>query len=176
MNRPHINQYFIAIAQIVATRGTCVRRKVGCVLTDENNFVLSTGYNGRPKGQPHCHDQPCSGAGAKSGDDLDKCEAIHAEANALLQCKDVQEIRACYVTAFPCIHCLKLLMNTGCNTIYYADHYIDRKATYDLNDIWKHSGGTMVRQSWYIGDIKTIMYKTTDGGIWKPFQEWKPYE
>ncbi len=54
---------------------------------------------------------------------LEQCEAIHAEANALLQCRDVEDIKTAYVTASPCIHCTKLLMNTGCMRIVFSERY-----------------------------------------------------
>jgi dCMP deaminase len=123
MTRPSIHEYFLGMALHVSTRGTCVRRKVGCVLVNDRNHVLATGYNGRPSGLTHCIDKPCAGALAPSGTQLDKCESIHAEANALLQCRDVYDIRTVYCTVAPCIHCTKLLMNTGAITIRYIEAY-----------------------------------------------------
>ena len=66
------------MALLVSERGTCVRRKVGCILVNKKNHVLATGYNGNPSGFSHCLDNPCKGANSTSGKDLDKCEAIHA--------------------------------------------------------------------------------------------------
>ena len=105
--------YFLRMALLVSERGTCVRRKVGCILVNKKNHVLATGYNGNPSGFSHCLDNPCKGANSTSGKDLDKCEAIHAEQNALLQCKDVYDIHTVYCTVSPCIHCVKLLLNTS---------------------------------------------------------------
>ncbi len=171
-SRPDIDTYFINITKIVATRATCLRRSVGCVLADAHGHVLSTGYNGRHAGAPHCNelkvqefisttdrnevlalfedsktlvrscnwpknvpltDDPnpaieifpnaCLGAVAPSGADLDMCEAIHAEQNALLQCHDVYQIETCYVTTFSCLTCVKLLLNTACQRIVYVDSY-----------------------------------------------------
>ena len=170
MDRPHINEYFIAMAHIVSSRGTCVRRKVGCILTDKNNFVLSTGYNGRPKGMAHCRDEPCSGANAKSGNDLDKCEAIHAEANALLQCKDAYSIETCYITSFPCIHCLKLLMNTSCRKIVFKDYYIDRANTKILRQKWMNSAsGLTIRHNYRVSNIQGQIFRY-DGKLWRPYK------
>jgi dCMP deaminase len=121
--RPSKIDYFMTIAQVVSTRGTCIRRQVGCVLIDFHDHIMSTGYNGVPKGMPHCIDEPCSGADCESGQGLELCEAIHAEQNALLQCKDTNFIKACYTTVFPCMHCIKLLMNTSCNEIFYMNTY-----------------------------------------------------
>ncbi len=124
-NRPDIDIYMLRMARLVATRSTCVRRAVGCVLTNGYKHVIATGYNGVARGQEHCFSSPCAGASAASGKNLDQCLAIHAEANALLQCKNVQEIMTCYVTSFPCIGCTKLLMNTSCSKIVYIESYVD---------------------------------------------------
>lgn len=141
--RPDKDSYFIAMAELVATRSTCLRRSVGCVLANERGHVLSTGYNGVAMGMPHCNervDSPvhrlgdgetvadfwphaCAGASAPSGSALTACGAIHAEQNALLQCRDVWEIETCYVTACPCVTCAKLLLNTSVRRIVYAEPY-----------------------------------------------------
>tara|TARA_R100000234_G_scaffold46829_1_gene27999 strand:- start:20167 stop:20622 length:456 start_codon:yes stop_codon:yes gene_type:complete len=128
MARITSDQYFLAMALLVAKRGTCARRQVGCVLVDSNNFVLATGYNGNPRGAPHCIEQPCEGAQYKgTGLGLDICEAIHAEQNALLQCKNTEEIEKAYVTLSPCMTCTKLLLNTTCKEIIFLEEYVDNK-------------------------------------------------
>lgn len=107
-------------------RSTCIRRRVGCVLINSIGHVLSTGFNGVPSGMIHCREQMtgrCPGAEAESGQSLDKCFAIHAETNALLQCPDVWSIDTAYCTSMPCIHCLKLLRNTSCRRIVYMQGY-----------------------------------------------------
>lgn len=138
--RPTKDQTWLAVAAVIARRGTCLRRQVGCVLVDRLGQVLATGYNGRAHGLPHCNDEDvrpmnsvgvievkyphaCAGAQSPSGTNLEGCEAIHAEQNALLQCRDVQQIETCYVTASPCVTCVKLLLNTGCVRIVFAERY-----------------------------------------------------
>jgi len=123
MNRISEEEYFLGIAEWVAKRATCSRDSVGCVLVSIDNKILSTGYNGVPKGHPHCTDTPCPGANYASGEGLDVCEATHAEQNALLQCSDVDKIYACYTTKAPCLTCTKLLMNTSCVQIYTRKEY-----------------------------------------------------
>ena len=135
MNRPTPESYFLAMAQLAATRGTCSRRKVGCILVSERGHVLATGYNGVASGQPHCQDKPCAGACLPSGEGLELCEAIHAEQNALLQCRDVFEIDTCYCTASPCITCVKLLMNTSCRRIIFFEEYPHHEA----KNLWTSS-------------------------------------
>ena len=114
---------FMDIAIAISNLSTCIRRKVGCVLVDGNDEILSMGYNGVPKDMAHCIDHQCLGANRKSGEDLDLCIAIHAEANALMRCHDIRLIRKIYTTTFPCIQCTKLLANTACKTIIYRDAY-----------------------------------------------------
>ena len=134
--RPPTDFYFLRMALLVAERGTCARRKVGSVFVNKKNHVIATGYNGNPSGFTHCTDKPCPGAKSKSGTDLDKCEAIHAEQNALLQCKDVHEIDRVYTTLEPCIHCIKLLLNTSANQIIYGEKYVHDLA----RNLWETSG------------------------------------
>ena len=128
--------YFLRMALLVSERGTCVRRKVGCILVNKKNHVLATGYNGNPSGFSHCLDNPCKGANSTSGKDLDKCEAIHAEQNALLQCKDVYDIDRVYTTVEPCVHCVKLLLNTSTQQIIYGEKYVHDQARI----LWESSG------------------------------------
>lgn len=159
MSRPDIDTYLIDIARVVATRATCLRRSVGCVLADARGHVLATGYNGRHAGAPHCneeqrfgrgsgaqltviHPHACLGALARSGADLDMCEAIHAEQNALLQCRDVGEIATAYVTTFPCLTCVKLLLNTACRRIVYADAYGAHGAA--ALELWERAGRSAI--------------------------------
>lgn len=148
MARPTRDEWAMSLAYLTAQRATCLRRQVGCVLLNERGHVLATGYNGVAAGQPHCNEEvwgdgavltwphACSGASAPSGKDLDKCEAIHAEQNAMLQCRDVYQIHSCYVTVSPCITCVKLLLNTGCRRIIFNAPYPHSAA----QELWERSG------------------------------------
>ncbi len=123
MERIGKHEYFSQLALLVSRRSTCARRSVGCVLISHRGHILGTGYNGVPRGHTHCTDVRCPGASLPSGTGLDVCEAIHAEQNALLQCKDVEQIDTAYVTAMPCMTCTKLLLNTSCKRIVYVEPY-----------------------------------------------------
>jgi len=111
------------VAEVTSRRGTCMRRRVGAVAMDHRGVILGTGYNGAPRGMPHCSDEPCEGAGFTSGAGLDICEAIHAEVNCIVNCSDIQRIAAFYVTTAPCVSCTKLLLSTGCQLIVYREDY-----------------------------------------------------
>lgn len=116
--------YFMGIAKQVASRSTCDRKRVGCVIVADKT-ILSTGYNGSIRGMPHCDDV---------GHDMDNshCVAtIHAEANAILQAakNGVKLDRAeLYTTSSPCWNCFKLIANSGIKKIYYHEFYRDDKS------------------------------------------------
>lgn len=131
------DEWGLWLAEVVALRSTCLRRSVGCVLVDFDGQVLSTGYNGVGSGEEHCNEEfqappsggatyypnACSGARAPSGTNLSGCAAIHAEANALIQCRDVRLIGSCYTTVSPCVECVRLLVNTSCTRIVFRTPY-----------------------------------------------------
>lgn len=117
ISRPSKDEVMLAVAYALSVRATCIKRAVGCVLVDAKGRILATGYNGTPAGLTHCTDKPC-GAGAVGSD---TCQAVHAEINALMQCKDVDAIDTCYTTCMPCNNCGKSLLNTGCKRLVYID-------------------------------------------------------
>ncbi|MDU5508638.1 cytidine/deoxycytidylate deaminase family protein [Finegoldia magna] len=114
------NEYFMDLALNVATRSTCDRAFVGCVLVNSDNRIVSTGYNGAISGNPHCDEV---GHTLRDG----HCIAtIHAEMNALLYCaKEGIAVNGCicYVTHFPCLNCTKSLIQAGISKIYYHEAY-----------------------------------------------------
>lgn len=113
-------KYFMEITEMVASRSTCDRAFVGCVLVNSSNRIVSTGYNGSVSGNPHCDDV---GHTMRDG----HCIAtIHAEMNALLYCaKEGIPVKGCsaYVTHFPCLNCTKALIQSGINKIYFKNNY-----------------------------------------------------
>lgn len=131
-------QYCVEVCKVVSQRASCVRRKVGAVLVNRHFHILATGYNGPPRGIPNCIDVSCEGAKYKSGEGLDKCIAVHAEQNALLQCVNTEEIYACFVTTSPCITCVKMLLNTGCQRIIFTDEYPHQESKL----LWEKAGRT----------------------------------
>ena len=134
--RLNIHEYYIKMAFLASERSTCVRRKVGAILVDENNRVLSVGYNGNASKQRHCIDFPCPGAGLKSGHGLDKCEAIHAEISAIGCCREMGAIYSIYVTDSPCIMCITVLLATQCKNIYFNREYphLESKKRWEKSD------------------------------------------
>ena len=126
--RPSWHQYFLTITRQVAERSTCLRAKVGAVIVRDKN-ILATGYNGAPAGMPHCTEAGCLVYQSRtpSGELEENCfRTIHAEINAIAQAaKNGAAIRDAdiYVTHTPCIHCFKVLVNTGIRRIFYDREY-----------------------------------------------------
>jgi dCMP deaminase len=118
----------MTITRQIAERSTCLRAKVGAVIVRERS-ILATGYNGSPAGLPHCTDVGCLIYESRTPDgDLEQnCyRTIHAEMNAITQAaKNGSAINDAdiYVTHTPCIHCMKVLINTGVRTVYYDRPY-----------------------------------------------------
>ncbi len=114
------DEYFMEITNLVASRSTCDRAMVGCLIVNDDNRIVSSGYNGSISGNDHCDD---IGHTMRDG----HCIAtIHAEINALVYCaKEGISVKGCsaYVTHFPCLNCTKALIQAGINKIYYQDDY-----------------------------------------------------
>jgi dCMP deaminase len=127
-SRPSWDNYFMTITREVAERSTCLRAKVGAVIVRDRS-ILATGYNGSPAGLPHCTEVGCLIYESRTPDgeiELNCYRTIHAEINAISQAaRNGSAIRDAdiYVTHSPCIHCLKVLINTGVRTVYYAEPY-----------------------------------------------------
>jgi len=117
-------QYFMNIAREVATRSTCDRKHVGAIIVRDKN-ILSTGYNGSIRSQPHCDDEGHDMVGGHC------VRTVHAEANAIIQAArhgvriDGADI---YTTASPCWECFKLIANSGIRRIFYGEFYREEKS------------------------------------------------
>lgn len=122
------NEYFMSVAHLISRRSTCERAQIGAVIVRENN-ILATGYNGSPSGLPHCDGPNCLIYKSIHPDGTmeENCmRTIHAEINAIAQAaKNGTSIKGAdiYVTASPCLNCLKVLINVGIKTIYYDKPY-----------------------------------------------------
>jgi dCMP deaminase len=121
------------ITELVATRATCLRRKVGAILVKDRR-ILATGYNGPPKGVPHCDELGgCLRDILKvpSGERMELSRAVHAEQNAIIQAAKMGtniDGATLYVTNHPCFICAKMLINAGVKKIVYKAGYPDEYA------------------------------------------------
>ena len=122
------DQYFMLNAHLISMRSTCNRLNVGSVLV-KNNRIISTGYNGGISGDDHCLDAGCYVV------DNHCLRCLHAEENAILQCA-LEGVSTkgsqIYVTHFPCIHCMKKVLQAGITKIYYTHDYKNHEYCYHL--------------------------------------------
>lgn len=135
----------MTIAHQVATRSTCLRRRVGAVLVIDKR-ILATGYNGAPRNMRHCSETGCMREEMKipSGERHEFCRALHAEMNALLQAATYGvgvEGAVLYCTTQPCVLCAKMLINVGVKKIFMAEGYPDELARTMLEE----SGVKLIR-------------------------------
>lgn len=125
--RPDWNTYFMNIAQMVALRSNCMKRKVAAVLVKDQR-IISTGYNGTPRGIKNCNEGGCPRCShfGKSGTNLDVCVCSHAEENAVVQAAyHGVSVKGgtLYTTFSPCLNCTKMIINAGIAEVIYNVAY-----------------------------------------------------
>jgi len=124
------DQYYLRIAEMIAIRSTCIRHKYGAVIVNDD-IIVSTGYNGAPRGEDNCCDQgecymekhscPIGQAAAEHGDQWGSCVAVHAEQNAIIAAPRKDLMGATLYLAClsdkpnisPCNICDRMIKNAG---------------------------------------------------------------
>lgn len=129
MERLSWDDYFMEITRLVSKRSTCLRRHVGAVIV-RNKRILTTGYNGAPRGLPHCSETGClrEQMGIPSGQKQELCRGLHAEQNAIIQaalCGVSIEGAELYSVTHPCVVCAKMIINAGITRVVFEDSYPD---------------------------------------------------
>jgi dCMP deaminase len=131
--RPSWDDYFMAVAKIIAARGTCDRLYSGTVLV-KNKRIIATGYNGSPPGLPHCHDV---GHLMEEGHCV---RTVHGEHNPLLQAAlqggTSTEGSTLYTKYSPCVHCTKYIIAAGVKRVVMGKVYRNSQAV----DMLKEAG------------------------------------
>ncbi len=125
--RPDWDEYFMGIAKVAALRSNCIARKVAAVIVKDKR-IISTGYNGTPRGIQNCSEGGCPRCNAigVSGKSLDECLCSHAEENAIVQSAyhGVNISGAVIYTTFsPCLTCTKMIINAGLKEVVYNIEY-----------------------------------------------------
>ena len=129
--RDRIN-YYLDIALVVSERGTCLRRKFGAIIVN-NDEIISTGFVGAPRGRENCCDRKTclrEQLNIPKGQQYEKCRSVHAEANCIisasrrdmlggtlyLACRDAKtgELDG---NVEPCAMCKRLIINAGITTV-----------------------------------------------------------
>ncbi|QRV80245.1 deoxycytidylate deaminase (dCMP deaminase) [Ceratobasidium sp. AG-Ba] len=138
--RPGWDDYFMLLASLASLRCNCMKRRVGAVLV-RNKVVISTGYNGTPRGLLNCNEggcKRCNGT-ARSGEAYDSCLCLHAEENALLEAgRDrVGENATIYCNTCPCLRCTIKIVQSGVKEVVYNKSYSMDEAS---ANIFKEAG------------------------------------
>lgn len=130
--RPSWDDYFIEIAKVVSSRSTCLRRRYGAVIV-KDHVIVSTGYNGAPRGSVNCIDKgTCRRQELKvpAGERYELCEAVHAEQNAIVngqpeRMKDATifiagfEESGEFAEGKPCLLCKRMIQNAMIKDVVY---------------------------------------------------------
>lgn len=128
MSRPTWDDYFLNIADVVASRSTCLRAQYGAVIVDRHHTIISTGYNGAPMGTRSCYDkEQCYRAenNIPSGTMYETCQSVHAEANAIIRARtDVRNCRLYIASStdsncIPCEMCKRLMIYAGIGLVIF---------------------------------------------------------
>ena len=133
MRRPSWDEYFMQMAELAATRSTCLRRDVGAAIVKDRH-VVATGYNGAPRQIMHCAERGgClrEKLGVPSGERHELCMGLHAEQNAIIQAATLGatiEGGTIYITHQPCVICAKMIINAGIRRIVVKEGYPDQLA------------------------------------------------
>ena len=127
--RDNIDVFFMKQAYLYSERSTCIRRKVGCVIT-RDKYLLSAGYNGAVRGMEHCAEQTCirNIMKIKSGERQELCRGSHSEINAIAQAaRNGININGAtlYCTTKPCLYCAKAIISAGITKLIYRETYDD---------------------------------------------------
>lgn len=137
MKRLSKDEYYLGIADAVSKRGTCLRRQFGAVIVN-NDRIISTGYVGAPRGVPNCCDLgKCyrNENNIPHGKHYEKCRSVHAEANAIIHAsrelmkgavlylsgRDLKKEGTPLFSAFPCMMCRRLIVNSGIKKVITLD-------------------------------------------------------
>ena len=129
MKRPSFQEIYMKLAFALAERSTCLRLKVGTVITSTDfRKVLAVGYNGNATGLANCCDRTDPG----------NCGCLHSEENAVINCDSPRHIeKVAFVTHLPCVMCAKRLINLGnVKQVYFAQDYRVR----DSLDLFRQVG------------------------------------
>lgn len=148
MERVSKDNYYLDIAQTVAERGTCLRKHYGAIIV-KNDVIISTGYNGAPRGRTNCCDTgSCirEKLNVPRGERYELCRSVHAEANAIISASREQMLGSSLYIACTdpqtgklvdgtcsCSMCKRMIINAGISTVIIRDT-ADEYRIIDVND------------------------------------------
>lgn len=149
------DEYFMGIALLSAMRSKDPNTKVGACIVDNDNKVVSIGYNGMPRKIDE------SKISWNKGEGLDSkyLYVCHAEFNAILNTRNGSSLKGCtlYVTLFPCNECTKAIIQTGIKEVVYLDNKYENQTTTKASRLMLELAGVKIRQ--YKGKYSKVELK-----------------
>lgn len=146
MERVSKHNYYLDIAETVAERSTCLRKKYGAIIV-KNDVIVSTGYNGAPRGRKNCTDLGVcmrDKLNIPRGERYEMCRSVHSEANAIISASREQMLGATlYMSCIDaktgelvcdtcsCMMCKRMVINAGISTVIIRTG----KDTYNVIDV-----------------------------------------
>ena len=132
-------EFMMNLTKTISEKSPCVRRKVGCVITNNKNRIISCGFNGNIPGHPHCTKETCLRTlyNIPSGTDHGFGNCVHAEANAIISAAitGTSLINSfVYITTMPCMTCLKMLLSIQPERIIFESTYNYDEIKYIINN------------------------------------------
>lgn len=172
MDRPTWDETWMAVAGVVGARSICTGRKIGAVIVDRSNRLVSSGYNGPPRGFDTQDAMDCRGFCPRAAiqppqlrtTTYDDCYTVHAEANAVIFAdRRTYEGGTIYVTSTPCWECAKIIANSGAKRVVMnVDWELDRHRDPTKTLLFLDNCGmefTIMEQT---GDPEDEMYPSPD--------------
>ena len=149
MKRPPWDLQFMRLAYVTAERGSCLRKKVGALIVrDRDKRVISSGYNGAPRGMPDCLEVGCD---VRVIDGRGSCvRTLHAESNALDLCGPLSEPHTIYTTVIPCRNCALRIIQHGIARVVYHEFY-ESQGTKEVADIFNGCDPGTIAQEQVLG-------------------------
>lgn len=150
-SRPDWDVWFMRLAYVTASRGSCRRKKVGAlVVRDKDKRIISGGYNGAPRGLDDCLKAGCK---LKMVDGRESCvRTLHAESNALDLAGTLTGAHTIYTTVIPCYNCAMRIIQAGIKTVVYCEHYASQM-TKDGVELFNTPGEINVRRTEQAGVV-----------------------
>ena len=151
------DEYFMGVAMLAARRSKDPNTQVGACIVDDDNRILSTGYNGFPYG---CSDDEYPWTRDGDANDTKYPYVVHAELNAILNNRGKNLVGArIYVALFPCNECAKAIVQSGIReVVYLSDKYANTPST-QASKRMLASAGVRVRQFITKMDFLTLYFK-----------------
>ena len=163
IDRPSKEEYYLRLAEEVSARSTCRRKHFGAVIVKDDQ-IISTGYNGAPRGTPNCYQLPVcprDEAGIPAGQRYELCRAVHAEANAIIHAARLEMLDGVLYLACidaktgalvpgvrPCKMCTRLIVNAGLREVFVREEP-GRFSRYIVKDWVAQDGGAVAPESGY---------------------------